>query len=195
MQYMVIEHFPHGDPLPVVPAPSRRGQTRASGAWIRGELGHGGLPALLPDHGVRGPSAPDAVDGALGGLDRVRGLSRGHVGGSGGHRRASTLKLASPSVSRPRSVDEARWPPASLVTLVTGREDPRTPVLHTDEAPRFPPDATIFRVERMGMAHFGRNALAALGAHRAERGIGFGSKLRSLLGHCDSPAYRRWRRS
>src|SRR5438128_11615333 len=33
------------------------------------------------------------------------------------------------------------------------------------------------------MAHFGRNALAAVGAHRAEHGIGFGAKLRSLLRH------------
>ena len=93
------------------------------------------------------------------------------------------MKLASPSGSRPGSVDKARRSPASLITLVAGREDPRTPVLHADEAPRFPPDATIFRIERMGMAHFGRNALAAVGTHRAERGIGFGSELRSLLGH------------
>ena len=69
------------------------------------------------------------------------------------------------------------------MTLITGREDFRTPVLYADEAPRFPPDATIFRVERMGMAHFGGNALAAVGAHRAQRRIGFGSELRSLLGH------------
>src|SRR5207249_8997689 len=88
-----------------------------------------------------------------------------------------------PSGSGPGSVDEVRRSPARLVTLVTGREDPRTAVLHADEAPRFPPYATIFRIERMGMAHFGRNALAAVGAHRAERGIGFGSKLRSLLRH------------
>src|SRR5262249_24486643 len=71
----------------------------------------------------------------------------------------------------------------SLVALIAGREDSRTPVLHADDAPRLPPDATIFRVERMGMAHFGRNPLAAVGTHRAERGIGFGSKLRSLLRH------------
>lgn len=75
------------------------------------------------------------------------------------------------------------WPPASLITLITGRKDFRTSVLDADEAPRFSPDATIFRIERMGMAHFGRNALAAVGTDRAERGIGFGSELRSLLGH------------
>src|SRR5882724_439066 len=84
-------------------------------------------------------------------------------------------------------MDKARRSPASLITRSTGREHPRTPVLHADETPRFPPDATIFRVERMGMAHFGRNALAAVGAHRAERGIGFGSKLRSLLRHRAPP--------
>src|SRR5438876_507931 len=77
----------------------------------------------------------------------------------------------------------AWWPPASLITRITGGKDFRTPVLYADEAPRFPPDATIFRIERMGMAHFGRNALAAVGTHRAEHGIGFGSELRSLLGH------------
>ena len=81
------------------------------------------------------------------------------------------------------SADKARRSPASLITLTTGREDSRTHVLDADEAPRFPPDATILRIERMGMAHFGRNALAAVGAHRAERGIGLGSKLRSLLRH------------
>jgi len=57
---------------------------------------------------------------------------------------------------------------------MTGRKDFRTPVLYADEAPRFLPDATIFRIERMGMAHFGRNGLAAVGTNRAERGIGFG---------------------
>src|SRR5437870_346137 len=51
------------------------------------------------------------------------------------------------------------------------------PKVADDEAPGFPPDATSFRIEWMRMADFG-NALAAVGAHRAE-GIGFGAKLRS----------------
>src|SRR5207253_10255762 len=131
-----------GDPLPVYRRLRDEGRLVPQGLSIGGDLGHGGLPALLPDHGVRGPCAPRAVDRPLGGLDRVRGLSGGHVGGSGGHRRTSTMKLASPSGSRPGSVDKARRSPASLITLVAGREDPRTPVLHADEAPRFPPDAT-----------------------------------------------------
>ena len=84
-------------------------------------------------------------------------------------------------------MDKARRSPASLITLVTGREDSRTPVLNADEAPRFPPDATILRIERMGMADFGWNALAAVSTHRAERGIGFGSELRSLLRHRAPP--------
>ena len=157
MQYMIIEHFRDGDPLPVYRRLRDEGRLVPQGLSI-GDLGHGGLPALLPDRGVRG-------------------------------RRTSTMKLASPSGSRPGSVDKARRSPASLITLVAGREDPRTPVLHADEAPRFPPDATIFRIERMGMAHFGRNALAAVGAHRAERGIGFGSKLRSPLRHRTHPGW------
>jgi hypothetical protein len=53
------------------------------------------------------------------------------------------------------SVDKARRSPASLITLITGREDSRAPVVRADEAPRFPPDVTIFRIERMGMADFG----------------------------------------
>ena len=80
-------------------------------------------------------------------------------------------------------MDKAWRSPASLITLVTGREDFRTPVPYSDEAPRSPPDATIFCIERMGMADFSRNALAAVGTDRAERGICFGSELRSLLGH------------
>src|SRR6266478_1639413 len=84
-------------------------------------------------------------------------------------------------------MDKARRSPASLITRSTGREDPRTPVLHADEPPRFPPDATILRVEGMGMAHFGGNALATVSTHRAERGISFGSELRSLLRHRAPP--------
>jgi hypothetical protein len=80
-------------------------------------------------------------------------------------------------------VDKARRSPASLIALITGRKDFRTPVLYADEAPRFSPDPTIFRIERMGMAHFGRNALAAVGTNGTECRISFGSELRSLLGH------------
>ena len=80
-------------------------------------------------------------------------------------------------------MNKARRSPASPIAVIARREDPWTPVFYADEAPRFPPNATIFSVERMGMAHLGRNALAAVDAHGAERGIGFGSKLRSLLRH------------
>ena len=96
----------------------------------------------------------------------------------GSHERARTAA---------RSRHTTRWPPASLITLIAGRKDSRTPVLHANEAPRFLPDATIFRIERVGMAHFGRYALAAVGTHGAERGIGFGSELRSLLRHRPRP--------
>src|SRR6266403_6042011 len=98
MQYMIIEHFRDGDPLPVYRRLRDEGRFVPQGLSI-GDLGHGGLPALLPDHGVRG-------------------------------RRTSTMRLASPSGSRPGSVDKARRSPASLITVVAGREDPRTPVLH-----------------------------------------------------------------
>src|SRR3989441_3247419 len=84
-------------------------------------------------------------------------------------------------------MDKARRSPASLITRSTGREDARSPVLHADEPPRFPPDATILRVEGMGMAHFGGNALGTVSTHRAERGISFGSELRSLLRHRAPP--------
>src|SRR5215510_14221441 len=89
--------------------------------------------------------------------------------------------------SQPGSVNKARRSPASPIAVIARREDPWTPVFYADEAPRFPPNATIFSVERMGMAHLGRNALAAVDAHGAERGIGFGSKLRSLLRHRAQP--------
>ena len=57
------------------------------------------------------------------------------------------------------------------------------PKVADGEAPGFPPDATSFRIGGCAWPTSVGNALAAVGAHRAERGIGFGSKLRSLLRH------------
>src|SRR2546426_10845128 len=65
------------------------------------------------------------------------------------------------------------------------------PKVADDETPRFPPDATIFRIGGCARPTSCGNAPAAVGAHRAERGIGFGSKLRSPLwaspGFVDTP--------
>src|SRR2546425_433372 len=63
------------------------------------------------------------------------------------------------------------------------------PKVADGEAPGFPPDATSFRIEWMRMADSVGNALAAVGAHRAEGGIGFGSKLRSPLRHRTHPGW------
>src|SRR5207247_8315797 len=57
------------------------------------------------------------------------------------------------------------------------------PKVAGDQALGFPPDATSFRIGGCAWPTSVGNALAAVGAHRAERGIGFGWKLRSLLGH------------
>jgi hypothetical protein len=80
------------------------------------------------------------------------------------------------------SVDKARRSPGSLITLIARGEDSQTPLLYADEAPRLSPNTVLFRIERMRMAHFGGNALAAVSTHRAERGISFGAELGSLLG-------------
>src|SRR5438876_3411980 len=82
---------------------------------------------------------------------------------------------------------KAWWPPARLVAVITGRKDPRTPSVHAHESPRRPPDAALFGVERMRMADFRRDTLAAVRTQRAKRRIGLGSELGPLLGHRDRP--------
>src|SRR5882724_3648487 len=149
--------------------------TGPSALAVRSRATYSALVLPSGSERVRNRKVPLSAVPAITGRTAMRPAARAAL--------SSRLRPARVLMESPLPVPPFRFRAAPRICRIRSWD----PKVADDETPRFPPAATIFRVERMGMAHFGRNALAAMGAHRAERGIGFGSKLRSLLRHRAPP--------
>ena len=80
MQYMIVEHFRDGDPVPVYRRFRERGRMAPEGlryvtGWVAEDLRRCYQIMECED-----PALLAAVDGPLGRRDRVRGHPRDHVG-------------------------------------------------------------------------------------------------------------------